>query len=165
MREIRSTETGRKSELDGAAQYARGCFAPIQELWEEVVPSPPEARRGGSCRCAWGPWGQTQRHEWAACTPRLSGCRQAPGCGTDCASKTCLLVSGSGLGVTWKLFASCRGEVINGGFGLVLDGTEEAEQKARMMLSWDVSNGVSAHQPPPHQWLCFLGLEPQGSPA
>jgi hypothetical protein len=38
---------------------------------------------------------------------------------------------------------SCRGEVINGGFGLVLDGTAEAEQKARMMLSWDVSNGVS----------------------
>lgn len=67
--------------------------------------------------------------------------------------------------MTWKLFASCRGEVINGGFGLVLDGTEEAEQKARMMLSWDVSNGVSAHQHPPHQWLCFLGLEPQGSPA
>lgn len=33
--------------------------------------------------------------------------------------------------------------MINGGFGLVLDGTQEAEQKARMMLSWDVSNGVS----------------------
>uniref|UniRef100_A0A8D0ZTH1 Urocanate hydratase n=1 Tax=Sus scrofa TaxID=9823 RepID=A0A8D0ZTH1_PIG len=42
----------------------------------------------------------------------------------------------NGGGVGW-------GEVINGGFGLVLDGTEEAEQKARMMLSWDVSNGVS----------------------
>ncbi|TKC45747.1 hypothetical protein EI555_019714 [Monodon monoceros] len=35
------------------------------------------------------------------------------------------------------------GEVINGGFGLVLDGTQEAEQKAKMMLSWDVSNGVA----------------------
>lgn len=33
--------------------------------------------------------------------------------------------------------------MINGGFGLVLDGTPEAEQKAGMMLSWDVSNGVS----------------------
>uniref|UniRef100_A0A8D0Y0R5 urocanate hydratase n=1 Tax=Sus scrofa TaxID=9823 RepID=A0A8D0Y0R5_PIG len=42
----------------------------------------------------------------------------------------------NGGGVGW-------GEVINGGFGLVLDGTEEAEQKARMMLSWDVSNGVA----------------------
>ncbi|XP_068939951.1 urocanate hydratase [Petaurus breviceps papuanus] len=42
----------------------------------------------------------------------------------------------NGGGVGW-------GEVINGGFGLVLDGTEEAERKARMMLSWDVSNGVA----------------------
>lgn len=36
-----------------------------------------------------------------------------------------------------------RGEVINGGFGLVLDGSEEAGQRARLMLNWDVSNGVS----------------------
>jgi len=33
--------------------------------------------------------------------------------------------------------------VINGGFGLVLDGSTEAEERAKMMLSWDVSNGVS----------------------
>ena len=45
--------------------------------------------------------------------------------------------------LTWEPFASRRGEVINGGFGLVLDGTQEAEQKAKMVLSWDVSNGVS----------------------
>ncbi|XP_076972418.1 urocanate hydratase [Tamandua tetradactyla] len=42
----------------------------------------------------------------------------------------------NGGGVGW-------GEVINGGFGLVLDGTQKAEQKAKMMLSWDVSNGVA----------------------
>lgn len=36
-----------------------------------------------------------------------------------------------------------RGEVINGGFGLVLDGSEEASKRARMMLSWDVNNGVA----------------------
>ncbi|KAM6215479.1 urocanate hydratase [Rhynchocyon petersi] len=42
----------------------------------------------------------------------------------------------NGGGVGW-------GEVINGGFGLVLNGTEEAEQKAKMMLGWDVSNGVA----------------------
>ncbi|XP_035865283.1 urocanate hydratase isoform X4 [Phyllostomus discolor] len=42
----------------------------------------------------------------------------------------------NGGGVGW-------GEVINGGFGLVLDGTQEAEKKAKMMLSWDVSNGVA----------------------
>uniref|UniRef100_A0A8C9G5C6 Urocanate hydratase 1 n=1 Tax=Pavo cristatus TaxID=9049 RepID=A0A8C9G5C6_PAVCR len=35
------------------------------------------------------------------------------------------------------------GEVINGGFGLVLDGSTEAEERAKMMLSWDVSNGVA----------------------
>jgi urocanate hydratase len=34
------------------------------------------------------------------------------------------------------------GEVINGGFGLVLDGSEEAEKRARLMLGWDVNNGV-----------------------
>ena len=38
-----------------------------------------------------------------------------------------------------------RGEVINGGFGLVLDGTEEAAERAKMMLSWDVLNGVSTY--------------------
>lgn len=35
-----------------------------------------------------------------------------------------------------------RGEVINGGFGLLLDGSEEAATRARLMLNWDVSNGV-----------------------
>lgn len=42
----------------------------------------------------------------------------------------------NGGGVGW-------GEVINGGFGLVLDGSPEAEQNAKTMLSWDVSNGVA----------------------
>jgi urocanate hydratase len=32
---------------------------------------------------------------------------------------------------------------MNGGFGLVLDGSPEAGRRARMMLSWDVSNGVA----------------------
>ena len=32
--------------------------------------------------------------------------------------------------------------MINGGFGLVLDGTEEAAERLKMMLSWDVLNGV-----------------------
>ncbi|XP_064422410.1 urocanate hydratase [Latimeria chalumnae] len=42
----------------------------------------------------------------------------------------------NGGGVGW-------GEVTNGGFGLVLDGSEEAAERARMMLCWDVSNGVT----------------------
>ena len=35
------------------------------------------------------------------------------------------------------------GEVINGGFGMVLDGTDDAARRARAMLSWDVSNGLA----------------------
>ncbi|XP_063072761.1 urocanate hydratase-like [Engraulis encrasicolus] len=42
----------------------------------------------------------------------------------------------NGGGVGW-------GEVMNGGFGLLLDGTEEAERRATLMLNWDVSNGVA----------------------
>ena len=41
----------------------------------------------------------------------------------------------NGGGVGW-------GEAINGGFGMVLDGTEETEEKLRMMLHWDVFNGI-----------------------
>ncbi|XP_055327784.1 urocanate hydratase-like isoform X2 [Paramacrobiotus metropolitanus] len=42
----------------------------------------------------------------------------------------------NGGGVGW-------GEVINGGFGLVLDGSEAAERRARTMLHWDVNNGIT----------------------
>ncbi|XP_070559214.1 urocanate hydratase-like [Ptychodera flava] len=42
----------------------------------------------------------------------------------------------NGGGVGW-------GEVMNGGFGLVLDGSEEAGERAKLMLGWDVSNGVA----------------------
>ena len=35
------------------------------------------------------------------------------------------------------------GEVINGGFGMVLDGTPEAENNLTQMLFWDVNNGIS----------------------
>lgn len=42
----------------------------------------------------------------------------------------------NGGGVGW-------GEVINGGFGMVLDGSEETGEKLRMMLSWDVNNGIA----------------------
>ncbi len=31
---------------------------------------------------------------------------------------------------------------MNGGFGLLLDGSEEAAKRATLMLNWDVSNGV-----------------------
>ncbi len=42
----------------------------------------------------------------------------------------------NGGGVGW-------GEVINGGFGMVLDGTQEAEQRLQNMLFWDVNNGIA----------------------
>ena len=42
----------------------------------------------------------------------------------------------NGGGVGW-------GEVINGGFGMLLDGSTEAERNLKMMLHWDVNNGVA----------------------
>ena len=42
----------------------------------------------------------------------------------------------NGGGVGW-------GEVINGGFGLLLDGSDDADRKLRSMLFWDVNNGIS----------------------
>ncbi|EFA78911.1 urocanate hydratase [Heterostelium album PN500] len=35
------------------------------------------------------------------------------------------------------------GEAINGGFGMVLDGSQDSEERARMMLAWDVNNGIA----------------------
>ena len=42
----------------------------------------------------------------------------------------------NGGGVGW-------GEVINGGFGLTLDGSEETAERLKSMLLWDVNNGVA----------------------
>ena len=42
----------------------------------------------------------------------------------------------NGGGVGW-------GEVINGGFGMVLDGSKEASKRLKSMLFWDVNNGIS----------------------
>ena len=42
----------------------------------------------------------------------------------------------NGGGVGW-------GEVINGGFGMLLDGTDEADCRLKSMLYWDVNNGIS----------------------
>jgi urocanate hydratase len=42
----------------------------------------------------------------------------------------------NGGGVGW-------GEVINGGFGLVLDGSKDAERRLKNMLFWDVNNGIA----------------------
>jgi urocanate hydratase len=42
----------------------------------------------------------------------------------------------NGGGVGW-------GEVINGGFGMVLDGSDNAARRLKNMLLWDVNNGIS----------------------
>ena len=42
----------------------------------------------------------------------------------------------NGGGVGW-------GEVINGGFGMLLDGTQDAENRLKSMLHWDVNNGIA----------------------
>jgi len=42
----------------------------------------------------------------------------------------------NGGGVGW-------GEVINGGFGMVLDGSPATGRKLKMMLHWDVNNGIA----------------------
>ena len=42
----------------------------------------------------------------------------------------------NGGGVGW-------GEVVNGGFGMVLDGSEACDNRIRQMLFWDVNNGIS----------------------
>ena len=42
----------------------------------------------------------------------------------------------NGGGVGW-------GEAINGGFGMLLDGSIDAQKKLRSMLFWDVNNGIA----------------------
>jgi urocanate hydratase len=42
----------------------------------------------------------------------------------------------NGGGVGW-------GEVINGGFGMLLDGSKDASRRLKSMLFWDVNNGIA----------------------
>ncbi|MBR1485485.1 MAG: urocanate hydratase [Prevotella sp.] len=42
----------------------------------------------------------------------------------------------NGGGVGW-------GEVINGGFGMVIDGSDDCDRRIRQMLFWDVNNGIA----------------------
>ncbi len=42
----------------------------------------------------------------------------------------------NGGGVGW-------GEVINGGFGMLLDGSQDSERRLKSMLHWDVNNGIA----------------------
>jgi urocanate hydratase len=42
----------------------------------------------------------------------------------------------NGGGVGW-------GEVINGGFGMMIDGSADSERRLKSMLLWDVNNGIA----------------------
>ena len=42
----------------------------------------------------------------------------------------------NGGGVGW-------GEVINGGFGMMIDGSKDSDKKIESMLHWDVNNGIA----------------------
>jgi urocanate hydratase len=55
--------------------------------------------------------------------------------GDACRGATWVSIHNGG-GVGW-------GEVINGGFGMVIDGSEEADQRIQRMLFWDVNNGIA----------------------
>lgn len=55
--------------------------------------------------------------------------------GDACRGATWVAIHNGG-GVGW-------GEVVNGGFGLVLDGSDRAHDNAKNMLFWDVNNGVA----------------------
>jgi len=54
----------------------------------------------------------------------------------------------NGGGVGW-------GEVINGGFGLTIDGSDEAEKRLKMMLHWDVNNGIARRSWARNKPACF----------
>ena len=41
------------------------------------------------------------------------------------------------------------GEVMNGGFGMLLDGSDDSGRRLRMMIHWDVNNGISRCK-----WAC-----------
>jgi urocanate hydratase len=57
------------------------------------------------------------------------------------------VIGGSFRGATWVAIHNGGGvgwgDVINGGFGLVLDGTDEVAEKAKAFLTWDVLHGVA----------------------
>ena len=53
----------------------------------------------------------------------------------------------TGLGATWVSLHNGGGvgwgEVVNGGFGMVIDGSEDSARRIHSMLHWDVNNGVA----------------------
>jgi urocanate hydratase len=57
------------------------------------------------------------------------------------------VLGGAARGATWVSLHNGGGvgwgQAINGGFGLLLDGSADAERRARSLIAWDVTNGVA----------------------
>ena len=57
------------------------------------------------------------------------------------------VIGGASRGATWVSLHNGGGvgwgEVINGGFGMVLDGSADAQRRLKSMLFWDVNNGLA----------------------
>ena len=61
----------------------------------------------------------------------------------------------NGGGVGW-------GEVVNGGFGMLIDGSADAERRLTSMLHWDVNNGIARRswaRNPGAQWAIDRAME------
>jgi urocanate hydratase len=61
----------------------------------------------------------------------------------------------NGGGVGW-------GEVINGGFGMLIDGSADSERKLQAMLHWDVNNGIARRswaRNPGAEWAIARAME------
>ncbi len=69
----------------------------------------------------------------------------APACTADMAVQN--VIGDSFRGATWVSIHNGGGvgwgEVINGGFGMVIDGSEDSDRRIRDMLFWDVNNGIA----------------------
>ena len=70
----------------------------------------------------------------------------------------------NGGGVGW-------GEVINGGFGMVIDGSEDSARHIKEMLLWDVNNGIARRSWARNEARCSLSTRdgaypgPEGDPS
>jgi urocanate hydratase len=57
------------------------------------------------------------------------------------------VIGGAFRGATWVSLHNGGGvgwgQAINGGFGLVVDGSEEADRRIAALLGWDVTNGLA----------------------
>ena len=54
-----------------------------------------------------------------------------------------MIVLEAPLGLAYTMAEGLAGAKLNGGFGMVLDGSKASERKLKSMLFWDVNNGIA----------------------